>query len=396
MSEPDAKRQPTARVVKAPTSGAEPGESRNHPASHVSADERPPRPLKIAVVGATGAVGEEMRRLLQERAFPIDGRPVLVASERSAGRRLNFARDEVEVTRLAPEVFDDVDLALFSAGRDVSRLWAPVAAERGAVVIDNSSAWRREPDVPLVVSEVNPHELPHRPRGIIANPNCTTMVLMVAVKPLHDVFGLEAMVTTSYQSAGGAGQKGMSELLEQTAKLLDDPDMLRRDGRAVATTVSPTQFSKVIAFNVLPHCGRFTDDRYTDEEWKLVHESRKILELPDLQVSPTCVRVPVLVGHAIAARLSFRRAVEVDAALDVLRTAPGLLVEDGTGQEDGQPLAYPTPLESAGRDEVFVGRVRRDLADPKTVNLFVVGDNLLKGAALNAVQLAELVAIELG
>lgn len=394
MSEPDAKRQPTARGLKAPTGTAKPAESRAHPAARLGGDERPRRPLKIAVVGATGAVGEEMRRLLEERAFPLAGSPVLVASERSAGRRLSFAGEEVEVTRLAPEVFDDVDLALFSAGREVSRLWAPVAAERGAVAVDNSSAWRCESDVPLVVSEVNPHALPHRPRGIVANPNCTTMVLMVAAKPLHDAFGLEAMVTTSYQSAGGAGHKGMSELLEQTSKLLDDPDRLRRDGRAVAATVPPAQFSKALAFNVLAHCGRFTDDRYTDEEWKLVHESRKILELPGLRVSPTCVRVPVLVGHAIAARLSFSRQVEVEGALDVLRDAPGLLVEDGTGQ-DGEPLAYPTPLESAGRDEVFVGRVRRDLAEPNSLNLFVVGDNLLKGAALNAVQLAELVASEL-
>ncbi|MDQ4129392.1 MAG: aspartate-semialdehyde dehydrogenase [Actinomycetota bacterium] len=335
-----------------------------------------------------------MRRLLEARGFPLEGAPVLVASERSTGRRVRFAGQEVEVTKLAPEVFEGVDVALFSAGRDVSQQCAPVAVKQGAVVIDNSSAWRREPDVPLVVSEVNPHALRRRPRGIVANPNCTTMVLMVAAKPLHDAFGLEAMVVTSYQSASGAGQTGMSELLEQATKLLDDPDRLRRDGRAVTASVAPIQFSKALAFNVLPHCGRFTDDRYTDEEWKLVHESRKILDLPDLRVSPTCVRVPVLVGHSLAARLSFSREVEVGAALEALRAAPGLLVEDGTGQ-DGEPLAYPTPLESAGRDEVLVGRVRRDLTDPRSLNLFVAGDNLLKGAALNAVQLAELVAFEL-
>lgn len=392
MSEPDAKPQPTARMLTredaSETNGSEVG-----PRAHPGERGHPTRPLRLAVVGATGAVGEEMRRLLEARAFPLDGPPLLVASERSAGRRLRFSGEEVEVSRLAAEVFDGVDLALFSAGREVSRQWAPVAAERGAVVIDNSSAWRREPDVPLVVSEVNPLALLDRPRGIVANPNCTTMVLVVAAKPLHDAFGLEAMVVTSYQSAGGAGQRGMSELLEQTAKLLDDPDLLRRRGRAAAATTRPTQFSKTIGFNVLPHCGRFTDDRYTDEEWKLVHESRKILELPDLQVSPTCVRVPVLVGHAIAARLSFSSEIGVEAALDVLRSAPGLLVEDGTGQ-DGEPLAYPTPLESAGRDEVLVGRVRHDLADTRSLNLFVAGDNLLKGAALNAVQLAELVASE--
>ncbi len=384
MSEPDAKPQPTARAVQTGASSPEPG----------AALERPRRPLRIAVVGATGAVGEEMRRLLEARGFPVAGAPVLVASERSAGRRIRFASQEVEVTGLAPEVFEGVDVALFSAGREVSRQWAPVAVERGAVVIDNSSAWRREPDVPLVVSEVNPHALRRRPRRIVANPNCTTMVLVVAAKPLHDAFGLEAMVVTSYQSASGAGQRGMSELLEQATKLLGDPDRLRRDGRAVAASVAPIQFSKALAFNVLPHCGRFTDDRYTDEEWKLVHESRKILDLPDLRVSPTCVRVPVLVGHSLAARLSFSREVEVGAALEALGAAPGLLVEDGTGH-DGEQLAYPTPLESAGRDEVLVGRVRRDLTDPRSLNLFVAGDNLLKGAALNAVQLAELVGVEL-
>ncbi|MDP9022856.1 MAG: aspartate-semialdehyde dehydrogenase [Actinomycetota bacterium] len=350
--------------------------------------------MRLAIVGATGAVGEEMRRLLFERAFPIDGDPVMVASERSAGRRIPYGDHDVQVVTLAPEVFDRVDLALFSAGSDVSREWAPIAAARGATVVDNSSAWRGDPDVPLVVSEVNPHALTTRPIGIVANPNCTTMVLTVAVKPLHDAFGLTAMVATSYQSASGAGQKGITELIDQTRKLVEDPDMLRRGGADAATSVQPEQFSKAIAFNVLAHCGSFTDERYTDEEWKLVNESRKILELPTLQVSPTCVRVPVVVGHSIAARLTFEREPTVADALAAVDAAPGLVVEDGTGQ-GGEPLAYPTPLESAGRDEVFVGRVRRDLADQHSLNVWVSGDNLLKGAALNTVQIAELLAPEL-
>jgi aspartate-semialdehyde dehydrogenase len=361
--------------------------------THSPVERAPVRPRRVAVVGATGAVGEEMRRQLEIRDFPLAGDPVFVASERSAGRRLPFAGRDIEVVTLSPDLFDDVDIALFSAGGGTSRQWAPIAAERGTTVIDNSSAFRQEPDVPLVVTEVNPGAIADRPRGIIANPNCTTMVLLVAVKPLHDEFGLTEMVATSYQSAGGAGQSGISELIEQAKKLLEDPDLLRTDGVAAATAVTPDQFSKTIAFNVLAHCGSFTDDRYTDEEWKLVRESRKILDLPELRVSPTCVRVPVSVGHAISARLTFDSEPELDVAFDVLRDAPGLVVEDGIGK-DGEELAYPTPLESAGRDEVFVGRVRRDLADPRSLNIWVAGDNLLKGAALNTVQIAELLTLE--
>jgi aspartate-semialdehyde dehydrogenase len=349
---------------------------------------------RIAVVGATGAVGEEMRRQLERRSFPIEGEPLFLASERSAGRKLPWRDGEVEVRAISPEAFDGVDVALFSAGGARSKQWAPIAAERGAVVIDNSSAFRRDEDVPLVVSEVNPEAIRHRPRGIVANPNCTTMVLMVAAKPLHAAFGLTEMVATSYQAAGGAGRTGIDVLLEQARAMLEHADRLVGDGAAVeADYPDPDAFSKAIAFNVLAHCGSFTDERYTDEEWKLVHESRKILSLPALRVSPTCVRVPVVVGHAIAARMTFAQPVERDAAMEALRAAPGLLVEDGTGL-DGEPLAYPTPLASAGRDEVLVGRVRADLGDPYSLNLWVVGDNLLKGAALNTVQLAELVVSE--
>ncbi len=351
------------------------------------------RTYRVAVVGATGAVGEELRRLLDVRGFPVEGDPVFLASARSAGKRLPWKDREVEVQELTADSFEGIDIALFSAGGGRSKEYAPAAVEAGAVVVDNSSAFRQDPEVPLVVSEVNPGDLAKRPKGIIANPNCTTMVLMVAAKPLHDAFGLREMVATSYQAAGGAGQSGITELVEQARKLVEDPDALRLHGLQAEQSIDPETFSKAIAFNVLAHCGSFTDDRYTDEEWKLVNESRKILSIASLKVSPTCVRVPVLVGHGIAARLTFRDEVKRDAAMEVLSQAPGLVVEDGIGT-DGEELAYPTPLGSAGRDEVIVGRVREDMGDPKSLNLFVVGDNLLKGAALNTVQLAELVAAE--
>jgi len=347
--------------------------------------------VRVAILGATGAVGREMRRLLEARDFPLEGEPVFLASERSAGTKLPFRGGEVEVRAVSEEAFDGVDLALFSAGGTRSRTWAPVAAERGAVVIDNSSAFRGDPQVPLVVSEVNPDAIGERPKGIIANPNCTTMVLMVAAKPLHDAFGLTEMVATSYQAAGGAGQAGMDELMAQARQLVDDLDRLRSAGATAESAVAASTFSKTLAFNVLAHCGTFAEARYTDEEWKLVNESRKILALPALRVSPTCVRVPVVVGHAIAARLTFAEPVDRAGALDALQDAPGLVVEDGIGT-DGEQLAYPTPLASAGRDDVQVGRIREDLGDPHSLNLFVTGDNLLKGAALNTVQLAELVA----
>jgi aspartate-semialdehyde dehydrogenase len=350
--------------------------------------------VKVAVVGATGAVGREVRELLATRRhLELDGDPVLLASERSAGTTLPWKDRQVEVRAVSEDAFAGVDIAIFSAGGGRSKQWGPVAAAAGAVVVDNSSAFRMDDEVPLVVSEVNPDALANRPKGIVANPNCTTMVLMVAAKPLHDAFGLTDVVATSYQAAGGAGQAGIRELLEQTAVLAGDEDRLRSRGREAEAAVEPAAFSKAIAFNALPHCGNFTDERYTDEEWKLVNESRKILGLPALRVSPTCVRVPVVVGHGIAARLTFAEPVTRDGLMSALEGAPGLVIEDGTGL-DGEALAYPSTLGSAGRDEVIVGRVREDLADPYSANLFVAGDNLLKGAALNAVQLAELIAAE--
>jgi aspartate-semialdehyde dehydrogenase len=331
--------------------------------------------VRLAVVGATGAVGTAMRDLLRKRSFPAD-EIVLFASERSAGKVI----DGLTVRPLRDDTVTGFDVALFSAGGSTSKAWAEKFAAGGAVVVDNSSAWRMDPDVPLVVSEVNPDDLDDARKGIVANPNCTTMVVMLPAKALHDRFGLTDMVATSFQAAGGAGQKGIDELAEQVEPLAADVDQLVNDGRSAARKVQSSVHANTLAFNVIPLLGTLGDEGYTDEEMKLRNESRKILGIPELRVTPTCVRVPVMVGHSIAVRATFAREPDLGEALEALREFPNLVVEDA-----------PTPLEWAGRDETVVGRVRRDLADPKTLNFFVVGDNLLKGAALNTVQLAELV-----
>ncbi|MBW3602075.1 MAG: aspartate-semialdehyde dehydrogenase [Actinobacteria bacterium] len=333
----------------------------------------------VAVVGATGAVGEDLRTLLEERDFPCD-RVVFAASPRSAGRTLGFRGRDVTVRAVTDHgLFDGVDVALFSAGAGVSARHAPRAVAAGAVVVDNSSAWRMDPDVPLVVTEVNPSALDHVPKGIVANPNCTTMIAMLPLKALHDAYGLTGFVATSYQAAGGAGQKGIDELYGQVPGLLAEPGLLRHDGPAAAKLVDHRVHLATLAFNVVPMLGTAVgDDGYTDEELKLRHESRRILDLPDLAVAPTCVRVPVAVGHAVAVRAVFHRRVDLADAVRLLGGFPGLVVE---------PL--PTPLEWAGRDDVAVGRIRTDLDDPRALSFFVVGDNLRKGAALNTVQIAE-------
>jgi aspartate-semialdehyde dehydrogenase len=314
-----------------------------------------------------------MLRLLREREFPAR-EIVPFASERSVGRELDGG---LVVQPLDDETIQNFDVALFSAGATRSREWAPRFVAAGAVVVDNSSAFRMDAEVPLVVSEVNPEALDAH-RGIVANPNCTTMVAMLPLKALHDAFGLRAMVATSYQAAGGAGQKGIDELAEQIAPLAADVAQLCDDGATAAAKVRHSVHEATLAFNVVPLLGTRGEEGYTDEELKLRNESRKILSIPDLAVSPTCVRVPVMVGHGVQVRATFERDVELDRALEVLRAFPNLVLDD-----------VPTPLEYAGRDEVAVGRVRRDLADPRSLNFFVVGDNLLKGAALNTVQLAE-------
>jgi len=329
--------------------------------------------MRVAVVGGTGAVGTVMLRLLRERRFPAS-EIVPFASERSVGRELDGG---LVVQALTEETIQGFDVALFSAGATRSREWAPRFVSAGAVVVDNSSAFRMDDSVPLVVAEVNPEALESH-SAIIANPNCTTMVAMLPLKALHDEFDLRAIVPTSFQAAGGAGQKGIDELAVQVEPLAADVQQLCSDGASAAAKVSHAVHAATLAFNVVPLLGDVGEEGYTDEELKLRNESRKILGIADLAVSPTCVRVPVMVGHGVQVRATFAREVDLDRALELLAAFPGLVLDD-----------VPTPLEYAGRDEVAVGRVRRDLADPFSLNFFVVGDNLLKGAALNTVQLAE-------
>jgi aspartate-semialdehyde dehydrogenase len=334
------------------------------------------RKYKVAIAGATGAVGREMMRVLEEREFPV-GELVPLASERSEGHKLEFMGEEVTVRRLKPDSFAGVEIALFSPGATVSREFAPHAARAGAVVIDNSSAFRMDADCPLVVPEVNPRdvELALRSGGrrIIANPNCSTIQLVVAMKPLHDAAGLKTVIVATYQSVSGAGQKGIDELEKQARALFNMEE------------VTPSKFPHRIAFNLLPEIGKDSGNGYTDEEMKMVNESRKIMGLPDLAVSATCVRVPVFYCHSEAAHLFFERPISAAQAREILRTAPGVKVVD-----DLQDHVYPMPMLGVGNDLTLVGRIRPDLTAPNGLALFVVSDNLRKGAASNAVQIAEL------
>ncbi|MCA0292557.1 MAG: aspartate-semialdehyde dehydrogenase [Actinobacteria bacterium] len=338
--------------------------------------------MRVGVFGATGQVGGVMRTLLAERGFPVE-QIRYFASARSAGSTLPWGDGEVTVEDTATADFSGLDVALFSNGGSTSKEWAPKVAAAGALVIDNSSAWRKDPDVPLVVSEVNADDLLNIPKGIVANPNCTTMAFMPVLKPLHDKASLVRLHVSSYQAVSGSGGKGVQELDRQLkgGYAAGDPTGLALDGRAVAVP-DPEVYAVPVGFNVVPLAGSLVDDGSgeTDEEQKLRHESRKILHIPDLRVSGTCVRVPVFSGHSLAIHAEFADDIAPDEALDMLKNAPGVVVTD-----------VPNPLEAAGRDEVFVGRVRADQAAPegKGLNLFVVGDNLRKGAALNAVQIAE-------
>jgi aspartate-semialdehyde dehydrogenase len=329
--------------------------------------------LTVGVYGATGQVGGVMRALLDARHFPHD-RLRLFASARSAGRRV----DGIVVEDVATADHRGVDVALFSMGASASRQFGEKVAAAGAIVIDNSSAWRMDPDCPLVVPEVNAAELDRIPKGIVANPNCTTMVAMPVLAPLHAEAGLERLVASTYQAASGAGLAGTAELDEQVRAVADKASALAIDGEALEFPPSSV-FPGPLAFNVLPHAGSFDGDE-TTEELKFRHESRKILGIPELQVSVTCVRVPVYTGHSLALTATFGRTLAPDRALQLLRRAAGVEVVD-----------VPTPLQSAGSDSCLVGRVRRDGSDPsgRGLSLFVVGDNLRKGAALNAVQIAE-------
>ncbi|MFE7121013.1 aspartate-semialdehyde dehydrogenase [Streptomyces sp. NPDC057654] len=340
--------------------------------------------MRIGIVGATGQVGGVMRKVLAERDFPVEELR-LFASARSAGRMLPWGRTEIAVEDASTADYSGLDIVLFSAGGATSRALAEKVAAQGPVVIDNSSAWRLDPEVPLVVSEVNPHAVADRPKGIIANPNCTTMAAMPVLRPLHAEAGLTALVATTYQAVSGSGLAGVEELDGQVRKAADGATGLTHDGSAVEFP-EPGVYKRPIAFNVLPLAGAIVDDGSfeTDEEQKLRNESRKILEIPELKVSGTCVRVPVFTGHSIQVNARFERPLTVGRAYELLGAAPGVELSE-----------IPTPLEAAGRDASYVGRIRVDETAPNSLALFLSNDNLRKGAALNAVQIAELVAAEL-
>jgi aspartate-semialdehyde dehydrogenase len=333
--------------------------------------------FKVAVVGATGNVGRELLTTLAERNFPVD-EVVALASSASVGREVSFGEDDIlRVQPLDTFDFKGIDIVLSSPGGKASKAFAPRAAKAGAVVIDNTSAFRMEPDVPLVVPEVNPEAIgQYKKRNIIANPNCSTIQMVVALKPLHDIAQIKRVVVATYQSVSGAGRAAMDELFSQTRAIyVNDP-------------IKPEHLTKQIAFNVIPHIDVFMDDGSTKEEWKMAVETRKILD-PDIVVTATCVRVPVFIGHAEAVNVEFARPISEERARAALRAAPGVIVLDHRLDE-----GYVTPAEAAGEDAVYVSRIRRDPTVPNALNLWIVSDNLRKGAALNAVQIAEILAAE--
>ena len=342
----------------------------------------------LAVVGATGAVGTVMLDLLSTREN-VWGEIRLIASPRSAGRRLAVRGGEAEVIALSEDAFDGVDVAMFDVPDEVSAAWVPVAAARGAVCVDNSGAFRMDPEVPLVVPEVNPADAARRPKGVIANPNCTTLSLIVAVGALHRAFGLEELVVASYQAASGAGQAGIDTLYGQLDKLAGTRSLGQRAGDLRGTVGDLGPFPAPLALNVVPWAGSLRDEGWTSEELKIRNESRKILGLPSLRVNATCVRVPVVTTHSVAVHARFSRPVGRAAAWDTLRAAPGVVLCDEPSRGE-----FPTPADVVGTDPTWVGRVRESLDDPNGIEFFVCGDNLRKGAALNTAQIAELVAAE--
>ncbi|MEQ8822604.1 MAG: aspartate-semialdehyde dehydrogenase [Sumerlaeia bacterium] len=333
----------------------------------------------VAILGASGAVGQEMRRILEQRQFPVKELRLL-ASPRSAGRTFPFRGQLLTVQAVTPELFDGVDLALFSAGGSISQEWAPVAAQRGAIVVDNTSAFRMDADIPLVVPEVNPGAMTPLPdRRIIANPNCSTIQMVQVLKPLHEAFGgLKRVIVSTYQSVSGKGTEAMEELREQSAALLNG-----------ITEFAPREFPHQIAFNCLPHIDVFTENGYTKEELKMVNETRKIMGLPDVRVTATCVRVPVMRAHSESVNCEFGGPVDVAKAREVLSRQHNVVVVD-----DPENNHYPLAIYAEGRDETYVGRIRKDISNPDGtgLDLWIVSDNLRKGAALNAVQIGELLA----
>ena len=338
--------------------------------------------VSVGVVGATGLVGTEMFRILEERAFPVSELRAY-ASPRSEGRKLPFAGTDVVCEVLRDGCFDGLDIVVIDVDDPLALEWAPRAAAAGARVVDNSAAFRTDDDVPLVVAEVNPDDLRDMPRGIVSCPNCTTMIPITALAPLHRAAGIERLVASTYQSVSGAGQPGLHELEEQWTKGAGQMERLRRAGALEGVIEPGEMWDRPIAGNVIPLAGSVKEGGYTSEEWKFVRESRKILHAPDMRVTATCVRVPVYVGHTVAVNAQFSRLMPREEAIELLSAAPGVqLVDNGDG--------HPTPLEAAGIDPVLVGRVREDPSQARTLDLWITGDNLRKGAALNAVQLAEL------
>ena len=344
----------------------------------------------LAVVGATGAVGTVMCELLSSRKN-VWGEIRRVASPRSAGKKISGRGEEIVVRELPPEVFDGVDVAMFDVPDEVSAEWAPIAVRQGAIAVDNSGAFRMDRDVPLVVPEINPEQVRNRPKGIIANANCTTLAMIVAVAPLHREYGLRELVLASYQAVSGAGQVGVDTLHDQLSKIAGDRVLGARSGnvrQAVGEDLGP--FPAPLALNVVPWAGSLKDGGWSSEELKMSNESRKILGLPDLKVSATCVRVPVVTGHSVAIHAVFGSEVDAEGAREVLRHAPSvILVDDPAAGE------FPMPIDAVGTDPSWVGRIRRSMDDPRALDLFVTGDNLRKGAALNTAQIAELLAAEL-
>jgi aspartate-semialdehyde dehydrogenase len=324
----------------------------------------------VAVVGATGAVGNEMIKTLSERKFPVE-KLRLFASERSEGKTLEFNDKAISVESIKDSSFKGIDIALFSAGAERSKIWAPVAAKSGCVVVDNSSQWRMDPEVPLVVPEVNPHDL-KKHKGIIANPNCSTIQMVVVLKPIHDAAKIKRVVVTTFQAVSGTGQKAIDELMRQTTDLLNF--------REVQCTVYPYQ----IAFNVLPHIDKFLDNGYTKEEMKMVNETKKIMGDNSIRLTATTVRVPVFRGHSESLNIETEKKLTPNDVRAVLAKAPGVIVYDAPEKN-----IYPIPLNAAGKDETYVGRIREDESIEHGINMWIVADNLRKGAALNAVQIAE-------
>jgi aspartate-semialdehyde dehydrogenase len=356
--------------------------------SPVPGDQASRRPA-LAIVGATGAVGTVMRDVISTRD-DIWGEVRLVASARSAGKRLRVRGAEIEVAALSPEVFDGVDLAMFDVPDEVSAEWAPVAAARGTVVIDKSGAFRMDDDVPLVVPEVNPGQAAVRPRGIIAVPNCTTLSLIVPLAALHREFGLCELVVSSYQAASGAGQAGTDTLYAQLEKVAGNRSLGQRAGDVRGAVGDFGPFPAPLALNVVPWAGSLRDEGWSSEELKIRNETRKILGMPELKITATCVRVPVITVHSLAVHAVFRDEVTREDAQRVLSEAPGVVLTD-----DPETGEFPTPADVVGTDPTWVGRVRQNMDDPRAVEFFTCGDNLRKGAALNAAQIAEMLASEL-